>query len=90
MLTRRKITTLLQIFHEPKLFSQVIFKSMRIADDTFQGNSECEQVSMGCSPSLSPASNSAHQTRPFRLGPVSVLHVLLATIVGIIRFIVHN
>ena len=37
-------TTLLQIFCENLLYFQVIFKSMRIADDTFLGNSECEWV----------------------------------------------
>ena len=37
-------TTLLQIFCENLLYFQVIFKSMKIADDTFLGNSECEWV----------------------------------------------
>ena len=37
-------TTLLQIFCENLLYSQVIFKRMKIADDTFLGNSECEWV----------------------------------------------
>ena len=37
-------TTLLQIFCENLLYFQVIFKSMKIADDTFLENSECEWV----------------------------------------------
>ena len=37
-------TTLLQIFCNNLLYFQVIFKSMKIADDTFLGNSECEWV----------------------------------------------
>ena len=37
-------TTLLQIFCENLLYFLVIFKSMKIADDTFLGNSECEWV----------------------------------------------
>ena len=37
-------TTHLQIFCELSLYSQIIFKSMRVADDTFQTNSECEWV----------------------------------------------
>ena len=37
-------TTLFQIFCENLLYFQVIFKSMKIADDTFLGNSECEWV----------------------------------------------
>ena len=40
-------TTLLQIFCENLLYIQVIFKSLRIADDTFLGNSECEWVKSG-------------------------------------------
>ena len=39
-------TTLLQIFCENLLYFQVIFKSMKIADDTFLGNSECEWVKL--------------------------------------------
>ena len=39
-------TTLLQIFCENLLYFQVIFKSMKIADDTFLGNSECEWVNI--------------------------------------------
>ena len=34
MLIRSQITTLLQIFCELSLYSQVIFKSMKAADDT--------------------------------------------------------
>ena len=37
-------TTLLQIFCENLFYFQVIFISMKIADDTFLGNSECEWV----------------------------------------------
>ena len=39
-------TTLLQIFCENLFYFQVIFKSMKIADDTFLGNSECEWVNV--------------------------------------------
>ena len=39
--------TLLQIFCENLLYFQVILKSMKIADDTFLGNSECEWVKTG-------------------------------------------
>ena len=44
MLTRSQTTTLLQIFCELSLHSQVIFKSMKVADVTFWRNSECEWV----------------------------------------------
>ena len=37
-------TTLFQIFFENLLYFQVIFKNVKIADDTFLGNSECEWV----------------------------------------------
>ena len=37
-------TTLLQIFCENLLYFQVIFRSMKIADNTFMGNPECEWV----------------------------------------------
>ena len=37
MLIRSQTTTLLQIFYELLLYSQVIFKSMRVADDTSEG-----------------------------------------------------
>ena len=41
MLTRSQTKTLLQkIFCELLLYFQVIFKSMKIADETFLGNSE--------------------------------------------------
>ena len=46
MLIRSQTTTLLQIFYEILLCSQVIFKSMKVADDTFQRNSECLWVKM--------------------------------------------
>ena len=39
-------TTLLQIFCENLLYFQVIFKSMKIADDTFLGKSDCEWVNV--------------------------------------------
>ena len=37
-------TTLLQIFCEKLLYFKVIFKSMKKADNTFLGTSECEWV----------------------------------------------
>ena len=46
MLIRSRATTLLQIFCELLLYSQVIFKSMRVADDAFLWNSECEWVNL--------------------------------------------
>ena len=39
-------TTLLQTFCENLLYFQVILKRMKIADDTFLGNSECDRLSM--------------------------------------------
>ena len=44
MLMRCHTTTLLQIFCEVSLYSQVIFKSMRVADETFSRNCECQWV----------------------------------------------
>ena len=44
MLTSGQTTTPLQIFWELFLYSKVIFKSMKVADDTFKRNSECEWV----------------------------------------------
>ena len=44
MLTRSQTTTLLQILSELTLYSQVMFKSMKVADDTFLRNSKCEWV----------------------------------------------
>ena len=44
MLTISQTTTVIQIFCEPQIYCQVIFKSMKVADDTFWGNSECESV----------------------------------------------
>ena len=41
---KHQTKTLLQIFCELFLHSKVIFKSMRVADDTFWRNSECEWV----------------------------------------------
>ena len=49
MLIRIQGTTLLQIFCELLLYSQVIFKSMRVADNTFKRNSECEWVNTNSS-----------------------------------------
>ena len=46
MLIRGKVSTLLQIVCELKLYTQVIFKSMSVADDTFQGTCECEWVNL--------------------------------------------
>ena len=44
MVIRSQITTLLQKFREVSLYSQVILKSMRVADVTLLRNSECERV----------------------------------------------
>ena len=44
MLKRSQITTFFQIFYELLLYSQIILKSLRVADDSFQGISECEWV----------------------------------------------
>ena len=44
MLIRSHTTTLLQIFGKLLLYSQVIFKSMKVADDASKSNSECEWV----------------------------------------------
>ena len=44
MLNRSQTTTLLQNFCELSLPAQVIFESMRVADNTFKVNSECEWV----------------------------------------------
>ena len=53
MLIRSQTTTLLQIFCELLLYSQVSFKSMKVADDTSKRNSECEwvkkDITSGCS-----------------------------------------
>ena len=46
MLIRSHTTTLLQIFCELLLYSQFIFKSMKVADDTSKSNSECEWVNL--------------------------------------------
>ena len=47
MLIRSQTTTLLQFFCELFLYSQVIFKSMKVADDTSKMDSECEWVKEG-------------------------------------------
>ena len=44
MLIRRWTTPLLQILCEFLLYAQVIFKSIRVPDGTFQSTSECEWV----------------------------------------------
>ena len=44
MLNRSQTTTFLEIFYELLLYSQVILKSMRVADDTLEGISECEWI----------------------------------------------
>ena len=44
MLNGSQTTTFLQIFYEFLLYSQVILESMRVADDTLEGISECEWV----------------------------------------------
>ena len=41
MLITSQTTTLLQMFCELTLYSQVIFKSLRVADDTLKRNSDC-------------------------------------------------
>ena len=48
MLITSQTTTLLQIFCELLLHSLVIFKSMKVADDTSKSNSECEWVKNKC------------------------------------------
>ena len=47
MFNRILPTTLLQIFCENLLYFQVFLKSMKIADDTYLGNFECEWVKLG-------------------------------------------
>ena len=47
MLTRSLTTTLLQIFFELLLYSQVISESMKVADNIFKRNSEYEWVKIG-------------------------------------------
>ena len=59
MLIRSQTTTLLQIFYEILLCSQVIFKSMKVADDTFQRNSECQYVKKYLTKLLFPMHSSA-------------------------------
>ena len=44
MFIRSQTTTLHQIFCELSLCSEVIFKSMRVADVRFQWSSKCEWV----------------------------------------------
>ena len=43
-----QITTLVEIFCEFLLNSEVINKSIRVADDAFERNSECNWVKLGC------------------------------------------
>ena len=52
MLKKSQTTTFLQIFYELLLYWQVILKSMRVADDTFHGISECEWVNYGGIPNV--------------------------------------
>ena len=44
MSIRIQTTTFLQISYEILLYSQVIFKSIKVAGATFQINSECQLV----------------------------------------------
>ena len=44
MLIRRQTTNLLQIFCEISFHSQVIFKSMKVADNISRGTLECKWV----------------------------------------------
>ena len=44
MFERSQTTTLLQLFCELLLYSKVILKSMKVADDTIYRISECEWV----------------------------------------------
>ena len=44
MLITSQTTNLLQIFCENSLYSQVIFKSMKVADNILRGTLECEWV----------------------------------------------
>ena len=52
MLTRSFITTLLQTFFELLLYSQVIFESMKVADNIFERNSEYEWVKQSLTPDI--------------------------------------
>ena len=47
MFIRSHKTTLIQIFGKYSLESQVIFKSINVADDTLYRNSECKSVKVG-------------------------------------------
>ena len=44
MLIESHTSSLVQIFGSILLYSLVIFKNMKVADDTFKSNSECEWV----------------------------------------------
>ena len=46
MLIRRQTKNIIQIFCEISLHSQVIFKSMKVADDISRGTLECEWVNV--------------------------------------------
>ena len=48
MLIKGQTTNLLQIFCELSLHSEVIFKSMKVADDISRGTLECEWVNLTC------------------------------------------
>ena len=52
MFIRSQTTTLLQIFCELLLCSQVIFKSMKVADVRFWWSSKCEWVKLSVNESL--------------------------------------
>ena len=62
MLIRRQTTNLLQIFCEISLHSQVIFKSMKVADDISRGTLECEWVKIYTAMKQNPQSKARHQT----------------------------
>ena len=62
MLTRSQTATLLQIFCKISLYSQVIFKSMKVADGTFLRNSECEWVNPFIPGHLNISASSGYMT----------------------------
>ena len=77
MLNRRQTTNLLQIFYEILLHSQVIFKSMKVADNTFRGTLECEWVNIG--PQLQLISSPEF---PIHIAPRPLVTSLLAWPLG--------
>ena len=66
MLIRSKKSTLLQVFFELLLYTQVISKSMRLADDSLQSTPECEWVNVDSNVGIQVELESAHsqQTDP--------------------------